>query len=90
MEDSRNQRFVELLPRDMRPKYETRKDLRLLARAYREGWVKGVPKERQREWCDDLCEMMKNNSDVHDLIAAIKLVRAAEQFENRQSNAATL
>lgn len=80
MRDPIEKRPYELLPPEMRPKYTTRRDLRLMAKAHREGWVVGVPPERYAEWDQDLAEILRNCEDTALLCNVAKVLNAAEKL----------
>ena len=46
------------LPDELKPHYRSRSDFWLMSRAYRLGWVRDVPAERQAEWDQDLVKAL--------------------------------
>ena len=60
-----------MLPPELRPHYRSRSDLRLLARAFRKGWVRSVPEERMIEWSADLAEALSDKTSVRTNMAAL-------------------
>jgi hypothetical protein len=80
MRDPIEKRPYELLPPEMRPKYTTARDLRLMAKAHREGWVVGVPPERYAEWDQDLVDILRNCENTDQLCSVFKVLNAAEKL----------
>ncbi len=80
MRDPIEKRPYELLPPEMRPKYTTVRDLRLMAKAHREGWVVGVPPERYAEWDQDLVEILRNCENTALLCNVAKGLTAADKL----------
>ncbi len=68
------------LPTKSLPKYESIKDLRLLGKAFRQGWVAGVSKERQGEWMGDIAEALKDDKKFH--AAARTLLAVGRHLNN--------
>lgn len=58
---------------EMRPHYCTQADLRLLRRAYRNGWVDGVPPARQREWLADVEKVCDEARSSRTLASVVKV-----------------
>ena len=63
----------EMLPREDRPKYTSRADIRMLDRAIRNGWVKEVPDERIADWFEDVIRILKENSGGRKQLAALRV-----------------
>lgn len=63
----------EMLPREERPSYTSRADLRLVARAVRNGWMKDVPDERIAEWFEDVARMLGKNTGSSKQLAALRV-----------------
>jgi len=83
MNQIKGEKVVRVLPPHLRPKYETVRDLRLMARAVREGWVIDVPEERKAEWANDVVEMMRGDFDIDVLAAVVGLYVAVEELNLR-------
>lgn len=71
------------LPDEMKPSYSTRSDFRLLQRAYRWGWVRGVPAERQHEWHEDISNGLTQDSDTSAKIGAVWACLAVHAYRLR-------
>ena len=63
----------EMLPREDRPMYTSRADIRMLDRAIRNGWVKEVPDERIADWFEDVIRILKENSGGRKHLAALRV-----------------
>ena len=50
-------------PPEERLRYETVSDLRLLSRAFRQGWVDGAPTNRLAGWAEDIAAAMTTATD---------------------------
>ena len=70
-----------MLPPELRPHYRSRSDLRLLARAFRKGWVRSVPEERMIEWSADLAEALSDKTSVRTNMAALDVFVAMKQLQ---------
>ena len=69
---------------ELRPRYRTRSDFRLMSRAYRSGWVRGVPAERQADWLEDIrCSIVEDEGFTPRVQAAIRALVSAGEFESR-------
>jgi len=79
-----NRKPYKMLPPELRPRYKTRGDLRMLARSFREGWVHGVPDERVAEWDQDIAEALSQPRTRRIKNAAIKVFLAAQIHQGRQ------
>ena len=61
MERATRENPPEQLPRSYEaPKYESIKDLRLLSKAFREGWATGIPVARKNELIGYVCDAMQD------------------------------
>ncbi len=69
------------LPDELKPHYRSRSDFRLMSRAYRLGWARDVPAERQPEWCEDLVRALTAEEATPAQHAAIRVVLAAQGYE---------
>ena len=75
----------EMLPCGERPSYTSRADLRLVARAVRNGWMKDVPDERIAEWFEDVARMLgKNTGSSKQLVALRVCVKIYSLVSDRQ------
>ena len=69
----RNCSRYEMLPREDRPKYTSRADIRMLDRAIRNGWVKEVPVERIADWFEDVTSILEENTGGRKQLAALRV-----------------
>ena len=61
-------------PREDRPKYTSRADIRMLDRAIRNGWVKEVPDERVADWFEDVTSILvEENAGGRKQLAALRV-----------------
>ena len=79
-----NRKPYKMLPPELRPRYKTRGDLRMMARSFREGWVHGVPKERVAEWDRDVAEALSQPRTQRIKLAGVKIFVAAQIYKGRQ------
>jgi len=79
-----NRNPYKMLPVELRPRYKTRGDFRMMARSFREGWFQGVPKERVAEWDQDLAEALSQPRTQRIKLAAIKVFVEIQIHQRRK------
>ena len=65
------------------PRYESISDLRLLRKAFRQGWIKNAPDERWDRWIEDVTRGIRGIPGVRDdklCLTAIRTFLAIQKF----------